>query len=343
MVLEALSGSLPDAVFFTNNLDARFAHRDEWRWTRNLIVASPFGLTLKERYQKVPPFRDSIQTAMYAATLLAANYKNIGQTFSKASLGPVRLYEIGRRGAFDLTRDVPADSLQPPSLDLRRWWNWNRFVWALLIVVMLLGAAVWILRKIIGPPAKNNSHKAESRQPVWRSAWLMFLFFAGISTVLIWVISSISSWRGTDHEPYSWIDGISVWPTETFRLLVFCLSCFYILRTSRAVLENEVDLEKHFGFTHSHEETRSSRNWWSRFRQTFSMTLWKKLWKQAHSQGWWDKLFRQMTPYKWKYQKNDGRVSADKLWTCYADCGEEGVRWARIVPLVVLYVFAGLF
>src|SRR5262249_10835944 len=155
----------------------------------------PFGLTLNDKYQKVPPFRDSIQTAMYAATLLATNYKKIGETFSKATLRPVRLYEIGRRGAFDLTRKVKAESLQPSRFDLKRWWNWNRFSWALLSLVMVVLAAAWILRAIIGSLAKsgNSSRQAESHEPVWRTAWLMFSFFALASALLIWITSS---WGG---------------------------------------------------------------------------------------------------------------------------------------------------
>src|SRR5262249_37515890 len=135
-------------------------------------------------------------------------------------------------------------------------------------------------------------------------------------------------------------------------LLIFCLSCFYIIRTSRLVIKNEVDLEKHFGFTHTHEETRSSQNWWSRLRKVFSMTSLKELWTQARSRTRWNELFNQMTPHEWKYEADEASsdkfvtadkvVSTDKLWSCYANSGQEQVRWARIVPLVILYVFAGL-
>ena len=48
LVMEALRDSLPNAIFFTTSLDARLAHPDEWRWTRNLLVGSPFGLSLRE-------------------------------------------------------------------------------------------------------------------------------------------------------------------------------------------------------------------------------------------------------------------------------------------------------
>jgi len=49
LVMEALRNSLPNAIFFTTSLDARLAHPDEWRWTRNLLVGSPFGLSLSDK------------------------------------------------------------------------------------------------------------------------------------------------------------------------------------------------------------------------------------------------------------------------------------------------------
>jgi hypothetical protein len=69
-LLRALRPELPEAVFFTNNVEARLVHPDEWSETHNLIVASPFALSLKG-YDKVAPFRDSGQSSLFAATLEA--------------------------------------------------------------------------------------------------------------------------------------------------------------------------------------------------------------------------------------------------------------------------------
>jgi hypothetical protein len=73
-LLKALRPALPEAVFFTNNLDARLVHPDEWSETHNLIVASPYRLYLED-HDKVPPFRDSGQTSLFAATLEALGEK----------------------------------------------------------------------------------------------------------------------------------------------------------------------------------------------------------------------------------------------------------------------------
>jgi len=74
MILRALRPQFPDAIFFTNNYDARFERRDDWDVTHNLVIASPFGSTVPEIYvehRQIPPFRDSNQTSMYVGTLVA--------------------------------------------------------------------------------------------------------------------------------------------------------------------------------------------------------------------------------------------------------------------------------
>src|SRR5262249_1016694 len=58
LVLQAIRNEFPQALFFTTDVDARFLHPNEFKWTRNLIVASSFGLKLHETLQgSVPPFR----------------------------------------------------------------------------------------------------------------------------------------------------------------------------------------------------------------------------------------------------------------------------------------------
>ncbi len=72
LVLQAIYDLFPGAIFFTTDLDARFLHPDELQWTRNLVIASSYGLRLHPALQKnTPPFRDSYQTALFFSTLLA--------------------------------------------------------------------------------------------------------------------------------------------------------------------------------------------------------------------------------------------------------------------------------
>ena len=72
LVLEAMHERFPDALFFTNGIDARFLHPDKNKWARNLVMISGFGLELHRKLQRdIPPFRDSAQTAYFLATEMA--------------------------------------------------------------------------------------------------------------------------------------------------------------------------------------------------------------------------------------------------------------------------------
>jgi len=51
LLFHAVREELPGAALFTIDLDARLMHRKEFPWTRNVIVASQFGLELSPAYQ----------------------------------------------------------------------------------------------------------------------------------------------------------------------------------------------------------------------------------------------------------------------------------------------------
>jgi hypothetical protein len=126
LILKALRPAFPHAVFFTVDLDARHLHESEYKWTRNMVVASPFGLQLDGGLQRdVPPFRGSYQTATFFAVLRAVNYVDcFVEGNHQRSAGPCstgyhvaltpedrrydaaehpRIFEVGREGAVDLS------------------------------------------------------------------------------------------------------------------------------------------------------------------------------------------------------------------------------------------------
>jgi hypothetical protein len=100
VILQILRPRFPDAVFFTTDLDARYSHPTEQEWSRNLIVLSGYGLQLNKSLQhRIAPFRESKQTAQFAATLAALGNANL----SALNLVTPRRFEIGRGEAFDLS------------------------------------------------------------------------------------------------------------------------------------------------------------------------------------------------------------------------------------------------
>ena len=75
LILRALRPQFPNALFFTTDLDAQLLHPADFRWTRNLIVASSFGLDLNRKLPgKIPPFRGNYQTSIFLSTLLATKF-----------------------------------------------------------------------------------------------------------------------------------------------------------------------------------------------------------------------------------------------------------------------------
>ena len=101
VILQALRSSFPTAVFFTTDLDVRFLHPSQQEWSRNLVVLSSYGLQLSNCLQGgVAPFRDSSQTAAFAATLAAFGKSSLLAAITNI---PPRRFEIGRLNAFDLS------------------------------------------------------------------------------------------------------------------------------------------------------------------------------------------------------------------------------------------------
>jgi len=364
LVMEALRNALPNAIFFTNQLDARLAHPDEWRWTRNLLVGSPFGLTLREEYQDVPrsntrvtgktkrpiqdvpPFRESNQTAFYTATLLAAGHPVRADFLeSRDVLRPVRLYEIGRKGAFDLTPPpTNPKTLQPENLDMKRWWSLGRGTSTVVIGLFAIAAIAWSLLLIVGNPNLSRDLKPYRREDLvglpsprtkwirralivtrWRffhggrsfsrvlgSPWSMFVMLGLCSITLVWAISCYNTLEG---EPYSWNDGISIWPTETLRLLAALLSIFYIFRITKGLWESERNVESHFALPKYTD---------------FLKTL-------PPEKSWWSRVIAPISVGHWKCEK-DNTIDAEQLWKCYCYSGAQRARWLRIGPLIGCYL-----
>jgi hypothetical protein len=70
LLLQALRDRFPEKMFFTTDLDVRLLHPTVRKWTRNLLTASGYNLSLPRPLQRrTPTFRDTYQTSVYLATL----------------------------------------------------------------------------------------------------------------------------------------------------------------------------------------------------------------------------------------------------------------------------------
>ncbi|WDH25621.1 hypothetical protein [Pseudomonas chlororaphis] len=115
LVLQALKGRMPNKVFFSTNLDARMLQRGQAQTTRNLVLAAPYGLTLTRALQQdVPPFRESLQSAVFIAVLAAQapqdyEAKRAKFDYSKSELLSPGIYEVGISGFIPLSNKQSAE------------------------------------------------------------------------------------------------------------------------------------------------------------------------------------------------------------------------------------------
>ena len=259
MVLTALRSRLPDAVFFTNTLDARLAHPSEWATTHNLVISAGFGLRLAEQYQRqVPPFRESHQTAMFATTLCIT--KVLPQSLGHAV---PRRFEVGRAGLHDLS--ATESKLHPPR-DMANWWNWRLSVRAWLIVLAALLLALLsarLVRGIGGGPIKA----------IWGRTTVVVASAALASMVATWFFYRWTL-QGGAGEQFGLADGTSVWPSNALRIFALLLTLLFLIRGPREMRRNADEIEEHYalhavrpaGFADLSDLLRAIKDLWRHFR-----------------------------------------------------------------------------
>jgi hypothetical protein len=283
ILLRSLRSRFPESLFFTTDLDARLWNPDQFKFTRNIVVASAYGVELdRVTFEKanpgrhglsIPPFRDGYQVARFIACVAALN--EITGKSSSSLAPPPSIYEIGRGGAVKLLiaderprlpklkemaiflsplgfvswavirhrRRKVHDTTEIKLRDLfhkrTTWVGWffvatnlalmlaavaarGRLLW----VVTLFSVSIWLLlcvfqmndlrRNRIGDGIQfSDLFRARTGWAGW-FALAAFLLLA----VAAWVFRAIGT--AAQGEPWSWTDGVSVWPTELIRLSIIC-------------------------------------------------------------------------------------------------------------------------
>lgn len=249
-ILRALRPRLPRTQFFTNNLDAWFWQRDELRTTRNLIVGSPYGVTLADKYQMGKlPFRDSYQTSVYAATLAATGVAHPSEFTALRSTAAVRLYEVGRSEPHDLSLASAKIRLHPQAED-HTWWQLpdrSHHAWW-IIVILLTTWLCWMvlsflpgLGLVLGRKSLTTEWKVTLTK-VAKSPVMIFLFII----IVVWRIESWWSVQRDGGEPLLFASGISAWPAEAFRLMAVLLTFYLILKACAMLMDSTQELRARY-------------------------------------------------------------------------------------------------
>ncbi|MDD5319382.1 MAG: hypothetical protein PHD43_01985 [Methylococcales bacterium] len=273
MVLEALRVRFPGKVLFTTDLDAAYLHPDEFKSvTHNLVVGSAFGLTLNPYLQgSIPPFRDSYQTGTFLAIQMALSMDQLGRSIEKpdqrievhnkiAQWFPEqssRIFEIGRTRAVSL--NDPEDGQSDPCSSIAdcqsvhpasgskegessyyraKLFHLAKFYIGVLILLTLL----WLLLCLLWRGARQMTRNA------WR--WLRYHPSTGVIlfTVLLALVVSMNylAFFRKGEEPFSWVEGVSMWPAELIRITTLLLAIVLFRRGWLLIRLNDFVVSKRF-------------------------------------------------------------------------------------------------
>lgn len=328
MLLHALRRRLPEAVFFTTDLDSRYWAAQELRYTRSLLIASAYGIDPNPLADAGHlPFRDAYQSAVFAAARAAVDrLRGAADAPPRPPDLEGRLYEIGRHGPVLLAASPDSAAGRIGSRDP---WGWTTVRLALFLGILY--AIVLVLALLNAPPPARSRPGTEGVSDAPTPLWRVIAKWGGWGTGMALVGLSTACWVAGQpgEEPWVFTSGISIWPTEILRL--FCaLLCFGFLvgaahqhrQRRRALWEDFFSRE---GFEvclraatarFASARPRTLRDWWSRYRGT-----WLHPWAPA--------------------RQPDGAtasgVDARELFEAFVWRGRIRHRYLRVVPLVLAY------
>jgi len=226
LILHALRSRLMGVTFFTTDLDAQFLHPAEFKWTRNLLVASSFNLNLNPHHQgSTPPFRDSYQTSIFYSASVALQL--VSDTFKNKK----NQFEVSRNGAIALKTPNTNNGYKSPQSALHptKKEQESNLTFALIASLLALGL---LTLKVLNEKTKIT----------YKFYWLL----SG-SAVLI-LISGFGAWCASsrNEEPFLMLSGISIWPTEIINSIAFILGLYFICLSIRALNSNHEDIGREF-------------------------------------------------------------------------------------------------
>jgi hypothetical protein len=337
LIMKALRPYFPHAIFFTVDLDARHLHPSEYKWTRNMVIASPFGLQLDGGLQRdVPPFRSSYQTSAYFAVLQAVQHVmcrpeslragqnatcttgyHISQTpedrLYDAAPHP-RLFEIGRTGAVDLSvvEQEGVRTIHPlrPDLDYTEQYGQLKQGIGFDNTAVAAAGAVGLLVLTIVAWCNQRLWSWVQRHPGMLGAIAVFLMASFAAFVAFGGAEALLA--GHDEgEPFSWTNGVSIWPSELLRLAVVVLCVILLAKGARDLAKNSEDIGKTFRF-----EGPSGR-------RRFSLgTFWTNLQRVYHPIA------------------TRTATTVDQAWAWYHEASQPAQWLARTLVLFVFYLGA---
>ncbi len=357
LILQALRRTFPSAIFFTTDLNARLTYPAEWQWTRNLIIASHFGLELQPDLQTpIPPFRDSYQTSLFYSALWALEHfipvdhancpdcfqlredkekkggKAGKETNKFLAAAEPRLYEVGRSGAFDISTDPhqhPSGyaSIHSPRRDLEAYADTKQNLkW-------IAGAAATSAILVLGVMLISNTAAAVILK-LSSSKWFWItLAIAGAASygAVTWVKQLMPDMA--KNEPFVLTEGISAWPTAAIGALALLMSLVFLWYSWRKLKANEVALAHEFGLEGQDTEGQDLENKGGPSGDNLEDKL-----RPARSPPFavFGRAARYMMGLESWNQQTPGHFDATHLWREYTTLGDLKNFAARCLPQVAI-------
>lgn len=261
-VLQIFRDEFKNSVFFTTDLDSLYLYGPAREASRNLIIASAFGLQPEAPKAKKPPtssngeddsalrpvFRDSYQTALYHSV---RKFIKGEADFDKVETG---LWEVGRNNIYKLKlnsdkRLIWTGSNTPggagvalPELAFAASPEY-RFALGFIAVAALISIGAFFFFQIrefrSRQGARTMSPLLTNLRPYF---WiigpiLLAVAVAALVRLVFWLLKG-------DLEPSVMFDGVSVWPSILLRMLVVALGLFLFVRCALECFASKEALEK---------------------------------------------------------------------------------------------------
>ena len=308
LVLQALRERLPTATFFSTDLDARMNDPDVYAWTRNLIIGSSYGFTVKG--QEVGGFRDSYQTALYRAVELA-----LDQQYQEPAACP-RLFEIGRTGPVDITESTTAcmdrayEDVHGSIPYIRSENSTLRWLCSVLFVLtplLLLTIYAFIKKSVLHRKRRSSLYNAHRR--VVCVGVVSFTALIGVAWCL----------KYGGYEPWPFLEGVNSVPTLLLRLTVVVFAYALVDIAVGKIRQAHHDIQEEFGL----------RARWCSSRH-------------GRGNGWWlSRWMRELSGV------NQETKEIEDCWRKYMEYSDWRARLARVaVPILAVLgvlAFVGLF
>ena len=141
---------------------------------------------------------------------------------------PVRIFEVGRTGAYDLSPEP--STIHVPRTDFKNGTPVPPIILRSFILLGCIFLGSWVIYFSISRKGVLQAQAASKDLYFWA-------FLLGIVSISFWLYVSITK-QLAGGEPFAWLEGISVWPTEWLRLGALFLSLLFLCRGYRLLQGN---------------------------------------------------------------------------------------------------------